>query len=238
MLLLGQQKQRTCQTWSRARCRSAASWTYRGWSVVSWCAQWANGCVEEAMIAANACCADLLAEHVGHGIFNVHRAFEADKAEAAQEFLASQEIEVALEALTELPRYKELKRELEGRDDAWLDHRLRRFQGFTSMCAKPGPHFGLGLPAYATWTSPIRKYGDMVNHRLIKRVLKGEQAPAEASQALMDWAFKQGIEEVFAVARPRNERAIAVARRLGMEWVGETEKYYGMRLQVFRLRPG
>ena len=146
----------------------------------------ANRMIEESMIAANACCADLLSQHVGHGIFNVHRAFEADKAEAAQEFLAGQEIQVELEALTELPRYRELKRELEGREDAWLDARLRRFQGFTSMSAQPGPHFGLGLDAYATWTSPIRKYGDMVNHRLIKRVLKGEQAPAEASQELTE----------------------------------------------------
>lgn len=146
----------------------------------------ANRMIEESMIAANACCADLLAEQVGHGIFNVHRAFEEEKAEAAQEFLASQAIQVEREALTELSRYKELKRELEGRDDAWLDARLRRFQGFTSMSARPGPHFGLGLPAYATWTSPIRKYGDMVNHRLIKRVLKGEQAPAEASLALTE----------------------------------------------------
>src|SRR5699024_463899 len=146
----------------------------------------ANRMIEESMIAANACCAHLLAEHVGHGIFNVHRAFEPDKAEAAREFLADQDIEVALEALTELPRYRELKRALEARDDAWLDARLRRFQGFTSMSAKPGPHFGLGLAAYATWTSPIRKYGDMVNHRLIKRVLKGEQAPAEASQAITE----------------------------------------------------
>ncbi|MGM0783306.1 MAG: exoribonuclease II [Pseudomonadota bacterium] len=146
----------------------------------------ANRMIEESMIAANACCADLLAEHVGHGIFNVHRAFEPEKAEAAHEFLTAQDIAVEPEALTELARYKELKRELEGREDAWLDARLRRFQGFTSMSAKPGPHFGLGLPAYATWTSPIRKYGDMVNHRLIKRVLKGEQAPAEASLELTE----------------------------------------------------
>jgi exoribonuclease-2 len=146
----------------------------------------ANRMIEESMIAANACCARLLSEHVGHGIFNVHRAFEPEKAEAAQEFLASQDIQVEREQLTELPRYTELKRELEGRDDAWLDARLRRFQGFTSMSALPGPHFGLGLAAYATWTSPIRKYGDMVNHRLIKRVLKGEQAPAEATQSLTD----------------------------------------------------
>ncbi|MCL7931136.1 exoribonuclease II [Halomonas llamarensis] len=146
----------------------------------------ANRMIEESMIAANACCADFLAQHIGHGIFNVHRAFEPEKAEAAQEFLAGQEINVEREALTELPRYKELKRELESRDDAWLDARLRRFQGFTNMSAQPGPHFGLGLSAYATWTSPIRKYGDMVNHRLIKRVLKGEQAPAEASQQLTE----------------------------------------------------
>ncbi|MCW4149171.1 exoribonuclease II [Halomonas sp. 18H] len=146
----------------------------------------ANRMIEESMIASNACCADLLAQHVGHGIFNVHRAFEPEKAESARDFLADQNIEVATEALTELPRYKELKRELEARDDAWLDSRLRRFQGFTNMSARPGPHFGLGLDAYATWTSPIRKYGDMVNHRLIKRVLKGEQAPAEASLELTD----------------------------------------------------
>ena len=146
----------------------------------------ANRMIEESMIAANACCADLLAEKVGHGIFNVHRAFDPDKADAAHEFLSGQQIEIEREALTELPRYRELKRALESREDAWLDARLRRFQGFTSMSALPGPHFGLGLAAYATWTSPIRKYGDMVNHRLIKRVLKGETAPAEASQQLTE----------------------------------------------------
>ena len=146
----------------------------------------ANRMIEESMIAANACCAALLADKVGHGIFNVHRAFEDDKAEAAQSFLATQDIAVEREALTDLSRYKELKRALESRDDAWLDARLRKFQGFTAMSAQPGPHFGLGLAAYATWTSPIRKYGDMVNHRLIKRVLKGEQAPKEASVELTE----------------------------------------------------
>ncbi|MEC3891512.1 MULTISPECIES: GNAT family N-acetyltransferase [Nocardiopsis] len=68
--------------------------------------------------------------------------------------------------------------------------------------------------------------------------LWGQGYATEASQAIISWAFSQGIEEVFAVARPNNERAISVARRLGMEWVGETEKYYDMRLQVFRQRPG
>jgi hypothetical protein len=39
------------------------------------------------------------------------------------------------------------------------------------------------------------------------------------------------------VVRPANRRAEATVRRIGMEWVGETEKYFGLRLQVYRLRP-
>jgi RimJ/RimL family protein N-acetyltransferase len=39
------------------------------------------------------------------------------------------------------------------------------------------------------------------------------------------------------VVRPANRRAEATVRRLGMEWVGETDKYYDLRLQVYRLRP-
>ncbi|WP_189445514.1 exoribonuclease II [Salinicola rhizosphaerae] len=142
--------------------------------------------IEEAMIVANACCADLLAKEVGHGIFNVHNAFDPEKVDQALEFLTAQEIAVEREQLTELARYRELRRALDDREDAWLDARLRRFQGYTNMSARPGPHFGLGLPAYATWTSPIRKYGDMVNHRLIKRVLKSEAAPEEASLRLTE----------------------------------------------------
>ena len=42
---------------------------------------------------------------------------------------------------------------------------------------------------------------------------------------------------MFAVARPKNTRAAATARRIGMEWVGETTKYYDMRLNVYRIRP-
>ena len=45
-----------------------------------------------------------------------------------------------------------------------------------------------------------------------------------------------GVEEVFAVVRPTNTRAAAMARRIGMEWVGETDKYYDLRLHGYRLR--
>ncbi|PZG23361.1 GNAT family N-acetyltransferase [Nonomuraea aridisoli] len=66
----------------------------------------------------------------------------------------------------------------------------------------------------------------------------GRGLAAEAGHALAHYAFSKGEEEVFAVVRPKNDRGTRAARRIGMEWVGETEKYYNLRLQVFRLRKG
>ncbi len=65
----------------------------------------------------------------------------------------------------------------------------------------------------------------------------GHGYAAETGRALARWAFDQGIEQVIAVVRPTNERAAATVRRIGMEWVGETEKYHNLRLQQYRLRP-
>jgi RimJ/RimL family protein N-acetyltransferase len=66
----------------------------------------------------------------------------------------------------------------------------------------------------------------------------GHGFATEAGHALAHYAFTGGEEELFAVVRPRNTRGAATARRVGMEWVGETDKYYDLRLQVFRLRKG
>jgi RimJ/RimL family protein N-acetyltransferase len=65
----------------------------------------------------------------------------------------------------------------------------------------------------------------------------GRGFATEASHALMRWAFATGtIDELYAVARPQNLRACATARRLGMAWVGETDKYYGLAMQIYRIR--
>jgi len=61
---------------------------------------------------------------------------------------------------------------------------------------------------------------------------------AEAGHAVAHLVFEAGVEELFAVVRPRNTRGARTATSIGMEWVGETEKYYDLRLQVYRLRKG
>jgi RimJ/RimL family protein N-acetyltransferase len=66
----------------------------------------------------------------------------------------------------------------------------------------------------------------------------GHGYATECGLALARWAFDQGIEQVIALVRPANTRAAAMVRRIGMEWVGETDKYHGLHLQEYRLRPG
>jgi ribosomal-protein-alanine N-acetyltransferase len=58
----------------------------------------------------------------------------------------------------------------------------------------------------------------------------------EAGREVIRRAFALDIDEVFALVRPANQRGAAAARRIGMTWVGETDKYYDLRLNVFRLR--
>ncbi|KAF6678892.1 MULTISPECIES: exoribonuclease II [Pantoea] len=135
----------------------------------------ANRIVEESMILANVCAAKVLRDRLGFGIYNVHAGFDATNAEQAAAVLANHGITVDAQAITTLEGFRVLRRELDAQPTQFLDSRIRRFQTFAEISTEPGPHFGLGLEAYATWTSPIRKFGDMVNHRLLKAIIRGEQ---------------------------------------------------------------
>lgn len=64
----------------------------------------------------------------------------------------------------------------------------------------------------------------------------GNGYATETTHALATWAFSQDVDEIFAVVRAGNARAAATVRNNGMHWVGETTKYFGADLQVFRLR--
>lgn len=67
----------------------------------------------------------------------------------------------------------------------------------------------------------------------------GHGYAAEAGHTLAHWAFDQpGVAELFAVARNANTRGAATAKRIGMEWVGDTDKYYDLHLQIYRLQAG
>ncbi|MBY6019009.1 exoribonuclease II [Ferrimonas balearica] len=131
----------------------------------------ANRIVEECMILANSACGALLGAKLGKGIFNSHAGLDPEKIPAAIELLSEHGLTHCAEKVTTLEGYCQLRRDLDAQPTGYLDARIRRMQAYAEMAAEPKPHFGMGLTGYATWTSPIRKYGDMINHRLLKAII-------------------------------------------------------------------
>ncbi|MGG4607124.1 exoribonuclease II [Providencia sp. Me31A] len=143
-----------------------------------------NRIVEEAMITSNLCAATVLKEKLGFGVFNVHMGFEPLQIEQVVQTLKDNGIETTAESLLTLEGFRQLRRKLDAQPTQFLDSRIRRYQTFAEVKAEPGPHFGLGFDAYATWTSPIRKYTDIVNHRLLKSVIAGKPSSNRPSEEL------------------------------------------------------
>ncbi|AJJ09886.1 exoribonuclease II [Yersinia rohdei] len=156
----------------------------------------ANRIVEECMIAANVCAAIALRDNLGFGIYNVHTGFDPALVEQAATVLQANGVEADPQALLTLPGFCELRRHLDALPTQFLDSRIRRFQTFAEISTLPGPHFGLGLEAYATWTSPIRKYGDMVNHRLLKAIITGQQAEKPQDEITVQLAERRRLNRM------------------------------------------
>ncbi|MGR2769209.1 exoribonuclease II [Photobacterium ganghwense] len=133
----------------------------------------ANRMIEEAMITANICAGRVLQEKFGLGVYNFHSGFNPEKLDVAMEFLTNAEAPFEKDDLLTLEGFSALRRWLNDQDTTYLDNRLRKFQAYSEVGNKPAPHYAMGLDVYATWTSPIRKYGDMINHRLLKAVISG-----------------------------------------------------------------
>ncbi|MBJ3813605.1 exoribonuclease II [Shimwellia pseudoproteus] len=156
----------------------------------------ANRIVEEAMIAANVCAAIVLREKLGFGVYNVHTGFDPANIEQLTTMLQNHGMTVDPQDVLTLPGFCKLRRELDAQPTGFLDSRIRRYQSFAEISTEPGPHFGLGLEAYATWTSPIRKYGDMINHRLLKAIIKSETAPRPDAEITVQMSERRRLNRM------------------------------------------
>ena len=63
----------------------------------------------------------------------------------------------------------------------------------------------------------------------------GNGFATESARGALDRAWARGLDEVFAVVRPENAASLAVCRRLGMEPLGQTDRYYETTLELFRI---
>lgn len=63
----------------------------------------------------------------------------------------------------------------------------------------------------------------------------GHGYATEAGARLVEHAWQQGLREVYAVVYPENAASQAVCRRLGMEHLGLTDRYYDVTCELFRI---
>jgi ribonuclease R len=139
----------------------------------------AHKLIEECMIAANVQAAKFLEKKKIPAPFRVHAPPPADKYEDLLAFL--REYKLTLPPLAEVTPsdFAELLRQVAERADAELFRSvLLRAQSLASYQPANQGHFGLALDAYAHFTSPIRRYPDLLVHRAIRYALAGGKPAA------------------------------------------------------------
>jgi ribonuclease R len=132
----------------------------------------AHRIIEECMLAANVCAGNFLAGKRQPALYRVHDVPAADKVAALREFLA--ELGLQLPG-GEIPRPKDYARLLERirkrPDFGLLQTILLRSLKQAQYSPSNVGHFGLAFDAYVHFTSPIRRYPDLLVHRAIKAAL-------------------------------------------------------------------
>ena len=134
----------------------------------------AHKLIEECMLAANVCTAEFLARHEHPALYRVHEGPTPEKLAALRDFLASSALALAGGDNPTAADYATLLLRIKDRPDYALLQTvlLRSLQQARYRPDNVG-HFGLSYEAYAHFTSPIRRYPDLLVHRAIKAVLKG-----------------------------------------------------------------
>jgi ribonuclease R len=135
----------------------------------------AHRLIEECMLAANVCASEFLAKRKHAALYRVHEGPTPDKLKALQEFLAEFGLFLTGGDDPHAKDYAELLAKIKGRPDIQLLQTvlLRSLRQAIYTPENVG-HFGLAYEAYTHFTSPIRRYPDLMVHRAIKACLKNE----------------------------------------------------------------
>jgi len=180
----------------------------------------AHRLIEECMLAANVCAALFLEGREHRLLYRVHEGPTPEKLDTVRQFLAGFGLQLGGGDKPQAKEYARLIEAIRGRPDRPLLQTvmLRSLQQARYSPDNEG-HFGLAYPAYTHFTSPIRRYPDLLTHRAIKAALAeetydpgdwrllGEQASLaerradEASRDVMQWLkcyyMKDHVNEAF-----------------------------------------
>jgi len=136
----------------------------------------AHKLIEEAMLAANVCSADFIAQGKQHGLYRVHEGPTPEKQEILRGYLKAMAVGMTISDNPAPSEFQAIAEATKDRPDAQQIHTmlLRSMQQAIYTPINSG-HFGLAFEAYTHFTSPIRRYPDLLVHRVIKSILDNKR---------------------------------------------------------------
>ncbi len=136
----------------------------------------AHRLIEESMLAANVCAADFIALNEHPALLRVHEGPTPEKRLTLQNYLRALGLGLSISDEPKPAEYQALAAATKDRVDAQQIHSmLLRSMQQAIYTPKNSGHFGLAYEAYAHFTSPIRRYPDLLVHRVIKALLAGRR---------------------------------------------------------------
>jgi len=136
----------------------------------------AHKMIEECMILANVASAKFVEKNKGHALFRVHDLPGDEKLLNFRAFLGELSLELGGGEKPQPKDYAKLLEKVKTRDDSELIQiMLLRSMKQAVYAPENEGHFGLALDYYSHFTSPIRRYPDLILHRTIKAILVGQK---------------------------------------------------------------
>jgi ribonuclease R len=136
----------------------------------------AHRVIEECMLAANVCASAFLQGHEHPLLYRVHEGPTPEKLEALRDFLKGFGLQLGGGDKPHASDYARLLAKVKGRpDEQLLQTVMLRSLKQAVYTPKNNGHFGLAYESYAHFTSPIRRYPDLLVHRSIKAVLNSKK---------------------------------------------------------------
>jgi ribonuclease R len=136
----------------------------------------AHRLIEECMLAANVCAGNFIAERGQPVLYRVHEVPAEDRVAALRDFLAELGLQLPGGAIPRPKDYAQVLEKIRTRPDFGLLQTilLRSLKRAVYTPQNVG-HFGLAFNAYVHFTSPIRRYPDLLVHRALKAILAGKK---------------------------------------------------------------
>jgi len=182
----------------------------------------AHKIIEECMILANVSTAQFIEKHKAHGLFRVHEKPSGDKYNNFVTYMRELGIETPAKEEPTPADYGNILKSIANRPDQELIQTmlLRSMKQAVYQSDNLG-HFGLALDSYSHFTSPIRRYPDLVVHRVIKAILEKQEKVADKVSGANDGAYTYSAEEVIELGEhcSMTERRADDATRDVADWL-------------------